>query len=339
MISKKNSIQLMIILIILVGCTAIGNKESDIISNSFNDYITITCTGYNNGKNNEDGMTTQIWCFDPASGMSEQIYDFNTSAQYSLGYYDKKNEDVYYVKRVFKGDNYGDELFQLNLETGQEIQLTEGIFAINHIIPLEDRIFIVACKKGERADKLSYIDKKTNKLVWWEEDKDYCVRSIAINKSNKSIYISAYSMAERDESVRKQKDGDFEMPMHTIYEIEYELNNWKKIFSEKWDIRSLMTSNNKITALCEEEYNNFNDDTIMVNVNLETKEITMDTWIGPRVSNNNPDYSSDGQFIYGISIVEGKRGLVKYNIKTKRMKMCLETHKSSFINNIFVVKY
>lgn len=94
---------------------------------------------------------------------------------------------------------------------------------------------------------------------------------------NKEIFVSAYSMKERDENVKKQTNDDFKMPKHAIYQIDYNLENSKKIFEKNWDIRSIMINGEKITSLCEEEYNNSKEPTIIYEYNIKTGLSSTDT--------------------------------------------------------------
>ncbi|MDP5277072.1 hypothetical protein [Chengkuizengella axinellae] len=302
------------------------------------DYISATVTGYNNGVNADNGMTTQIWHFDPDGETTKKVFDFETSAQYSLGYFDRKNNVVYYVKRVHTEDSYGDQIFTTDLKTGIETQLTDQLFAVNRIIPVEDQIFIVAARKNEREDKLGSIDKKTNEITFWRKDEDNSVASIAVDKINKKVFISAFSMADRDESFKTQGNGNYQMEKYTIYQVDYDLQNTKEIFAENWHIRSIMTNGEKITALADKKYNNSKEPSMIYEYNIKTGESALDTWTAQRLRSHSSDYSSDGKKIYGISIVDEHRGIAAYDVESQQMELLVDTIEGNFINNIHVVK-
>lgn len=96
----------------LSGCGYQSTPSQNLEQKATGDYITATVTGYDNGTNADDGMTCQIWCYDINTDTSTEIFDFKATAPYSLGYYDRSAQKVYYVERVENqsSDGYGDQI-------------------------------------------------------------------------------------------------------------------------------------------------------------------------------------------------------------------------------------
>lgn len=62
--NKKKLILFLLIIVCLVGCVRNKREVYNVQEQLLKEYITITCTGYNNGQNTDDGMSTQIWCYE-----------------------------------------------------------------------------------------------------------------------------------------------------------------------------------------------------------------------------------------------------------------------------------
>ena len=122
---------LLFCLIIVSGCQ---NKNIDKITEAESYYISFTVN-----KNENNSLKMYINTYDMENGQIECKNKIPYTAQYPLGVYDKKNNQVYYSSKVH--DKY-DELFVKDLNTNKKKQLTNSFFAINYIFPINNKLYI-----------------------------------------------------------------------------------------------------------------------------------------------------------------------------------------------------
>jgi hypothetical protein len=317
-----------------------ANTDPDKMSPS-GDYITLTVTGYNNGTDSDMGMTSQIWYYNVLNGEISHIFDFNTTAQYSLGIYDRENEKVYYSERITDESEvgYGDQIIACNLATKEETQLTHNFFSVNDMMPTDNRLYFVAAVQGDGAERLGYIDLQTGKIQYWREDGDTFIECAVIDQEKESIYFVGYSLEERAYNVAHQGNNNFLIPAHTVYRTDLDFSETEAIYSDNSWLRAIMVNGEKIDILCDEKYNHPEIPTTIITYNLETNEIQRKNWDANRLEQGAPNYSSDGKFIYGIITTEdGSRGVGEYNVETTEMRLCFETMPANFINNMQLIR-
>lgn len=303
------------------------------------DYITMTYSQYATTDDN-GAIKTQILSYEPDTKEMKKVFEFDYTAQYPLGFYDKSNERVYYTQRVDTEIDYGDQIFVRDLAEGTSIQLTESLFAVNYMIPSGNQLFFVANVKGEQAIRLGVIDLNTNAMTLWG-DEDMLVEAITLDHTNQKIYVSAYSLEQRNYSQTHQ-DGpagqnNFKMPTYTVYETDYDLKEKTKLFSKNYWIRMLMNTDGHVYAFCDKEYNKGQDPSTVVDYDITMKTTNETKWGTARLQRGEANYSSDGNKIYAIAIVKNKRGLHEYNVQNNTFT-ALFTPEDGFINNIQVVR-
>ncbi|AKG37344.1 hypothetical protein [Paenibacillus durus] len=329
----KISIFILLMAMLLLSCSSNGKSYSaDYISLTYSDYATTNT----NGK-----IKTQILSYDSSTKKVEKIFEFDYTAQYPLGYYDKPNQLVYYTKRVGDEKKYGDQIFVRDLSNNKDIQLTDNLFAINYIIPVAtNKLFFVASLKGEEVLKLGSINIDTKEMSFWG-DNDTIIEAATIDKKNKKIYVSTYSMKERNYSLTHQNgpvgQNNFKMPKYTVFETDYNFKNNLKLFSKNYWIRSIMTNDNYVIALCDKQYNDAEVPSTVISYDLADHSIDTKLWKGARLQVGDANFSFDGTKIYTISVVNKKRGLYEYNMNTQKYTPLFIPDKG-FINNIQVVK-
>lgn len=304
-------------------------------------YISATITKYDDGDSPANGMTTQIWCYDMETEAASCVYEFETSAQYSLGFYERETGSVYFVQRVsLSQTDYGDQIFVYHPETGDVVQLTDDFFAVNYVIPWNNRLYFAAERKAERATKLGYLDLATGERVFWRDDGDTLVEGITIDPHLNQIFVTAYSLDERNKNVMNQGNGDFVIPEHSVYMVDMDFESTEKIFGENGWIRTVMSnhSNHTIDMICDQAYNAPEIPSTIVTYSLDTKELLSDTWDAPRLVGKDPNYSDTGDVIYGVAVLDGQRGIVQCSFADHSIRLCMETPEASFINNIYVVQ-
>ncbi|NJJ39363.1 hypothetical protein [Paenibacillus apii] len=303
------------------------------------DYITMTYSEYSTTDNN-GAIKTQILSYDTATKEMKKVFEFDYTAQYPLGFYDKPNQLLYYTQRVNTDKDYGDQIFVRDLSSNKSNQLTNNLNAVNYIIPSGDRLFFVANVKGEHGIRLGAIDLNTHEMTLWG-DNDMLVETITLDHKNKKIYASAYSLKQRNYSLAHQ-DGpagqnNFKMPTYTVYETDFDLKETTKLFSKNYWIRMLMNKDGHVIAFCDKEYNKGQVPSTVVDYDIAKKTSSESKWDTVRLQRGDANYSNDSNKIYAIAVVNNKRGLFEYDVKSNKFT-AIFTPEAGFINNIQVVK-
>lgn len=340
-ICKKSCLGLWACILLLTALPGCGTQTQTVAQIPMGDYLSMTVTGYDNGINSDSGMTCQIWCYDIDTKLSTEIFDFRATAQYSLGYYDRSDQKVYYVERLpdESHDGYGDQIMVSDLISHKETQLTKDFFAVNYIIPVGERLYFVAAKQGDRTDRLGYIDLKTGAIQFWKEDGDTVVDGLTIDEKNQRIFATAYSIAERDYNVAHQGNDNYMIPLYTVYEIDMDLTDATSLYRDHHWLRSVMTCGDNIEILSDEKYNRPQIPTTIVHLDLNTNETSSFPWEALRWEGKDPNYSSDGNSIFGIITAENNmRGIGEYHCETQKTTLCIDTANGNFINNIYLVR-
>lgn len=340
--NKKVIMCVLFFIVTLVGCSKEVNLQDLDKPNEGDDYITFTVTGYNNGVDTSSGMTSQVWFYDISTEELKRIFDFKTTAQYSLGFYDRRNERIYYTERIRdkSADGYGDQIIMCDLATKEETQLTTDFFAVNDIIPLNNRLYFTAAIQGDGIERLGYIDLLSGEIIFWEKDGDIFIENVIIDTETESVFFTGYSIKERAYNVIHQGNGDFKIPTHTVYRTDLDFLSTEALYSDDHWLRAIMINGSKISILSDEKYNHPEIPTTLVLYDLNTKQISRVVWDSYRLEQKDPNYADEGNSIYGIMTTEnGCRGIGKYNVDDGNMEMCIKMEPGNFINNMYLVHY
>lgn len=332
---KKRFLSIIAIVLVCIVLLTIFIINRD---TTIDNYISIT----NSEENIDTGkITTKIMVYDIKTKTTDEVFQFEYSSQYPLGYYDAKTKSVYYTKRTSIDENIGDNIFVFDLKASKERQLTNDLFAVNYIISDGDKVFFVGRPNGSQVLKLGVIDLKTNTISYWG-DEDTNVEAIAIDRKQKKIIASTYSESERVYNVTHQ-DGpvgqdNMKMPTHTVYEIDYSFENTNNLFKEALWIRTVMVHDSNLYALCDRKYNNSAEPSSLYRYNRNEKIIYTSEWDTHRLQVGDAGFSSDGHHIFSISTVDNKRGIYDFDLITGEVyPIMIQT--TGFINNMQVVNF
>ena len=119
----------MFFLMAVLFCTACGSKKTQ--------YLSIAVTSYNDNISPENGMTINVLKYDFKND-PVIVGSVPYTSQYPLAVYDESDNCIYYSAK--SSGTKGDQLWQYNIETKEEKQLTDSLFAINS---LRDRKSVV----------------------------------------------------------------------------------------------------------------------------------------------------------------------------------------------------
>ncbi|WP_207643773.1 hypothetical protein [Heliomicrobium modesticaldum] len=164
---------------------------------------------------------------------------------------------------------------------------------------------------------------------------------MVVDSINKKVFIATYSMKEARYNVMHQ-DGpagqdNFVMPLHTVFQTDYDFTNTVKLFDEHLWVRTLMTDGNNLVALCDRKYNDSTTPSMVFCYNFTSKKVSKKPWESARLQVGDANYSADGKKIYAISTIDEKRGLYEYDTDTLKQTPLFVPEKG-FINNIQIIK-
>ncbi|WP_128660599.1 hypothetical protein [Paenibacillus sp. 598K] len=341
-----------VILATTVVASACATDEVERAKTPTPDYITLTYThDVEQEGEDETRMDMELWEYDPATTEAVRRFATEYTSQYPLGFYDKAHQVAYYTKQSEQG---GDQIYRTDLQTNEETALTEPLTAVNYIYPLEDRVLFVACLKGMRNLRLGAIDKKTGDISYWEPEpdmepggsrhggvEDASIEAFTVDEAHERIYLSVFSEGKRQHSIENQNNQDgqnnFQMPIHTVYETDYALQHTESLFSEPEWVRTVMANGDHVLALSDKRYNDPTGASTLIDYDREHRSIVKTPWTASRLQVGDANYASDGKIIYGIAIVDDKRGLYAYDIDTASFTARF-VPEDGFVNNITVVK-
>ena len=174
------------------------NTRTDVENDS--PYLSITVSAYNDGATAESGMVTTVYSLDLESNEVEKVWSFEETAQYPLATYSRHDNSVYYTQRVENDETgKGDQLFSKNLSTGEILQMSEELFGVNYIVPLDaDRIVYVAAEKQSHILSVFLYNKKTKRTTTADLPDDMSIQRLSYNTlTGRLIGSGRYEMEER----------------------------------------------------------------------------------------------------------------------------------------------
>lgn len=195
------------------------------------------------GTYEERNLESDVYYYNPGSRELKRIAVVPYNAQYPLTVYDKRRDMVFYSAKAASG--VGDQLYAYDYKKDEQTQLTDNIFAINHIIPLDNGILLGQVPFGTPHIAINpylYDDEK-KELISWTWEQDYHFNSMFYNISSGLIIGSAYSASENYRRIANQDEEDY-----------VECDNHVFIIDDKGGKELFMIENNDILNLisCQE---------------------------------------------------------------------------------------
>ncbi len=152
-------------------------------------YLSITETSYNNGQNTADGMTITELMYDLDDGKLEEIASVAYTSQYPLAIYSREDNILYFTADEETGKNR-DQVFGLDIATGECYRFSDELFAINYIIPTKEKIIMIAAGIGERILSPYIYEKATGEFYKLPVYEDFTVRYCDYNPITERLFIS-----------------------------------------------------------------------------------------------------------------------------------------------------
>ena len=277
-------------------------------------------------------IITSVMYFDSDKGFCEKVLEFE-SIGYSLGIYQKSTERVYYTKNI----DGAEQIFLFDLATNEEKQLTDSLFAINYIFPVEDKVYFAARSYGGVTMRLGVVDIITNKIQYWLEDEDTSVEYFTVDLNLGKIFVSTFSEKELRHSISRPDNEEFVMPTYSVFETNLDFLETKKLFGDEMWVRTVMTNAGEVIGLAEKMYVSPDESSVLYLYNLSSGGLVKNGWTFEKLRGQGANFSSDGKYIYSLMSHKDKHGLFSFNVETMKLTP-VYVPDNEFISTINVFK-
>lgn len=269
---KKNiSFNILLVLCFLVSACSNENamkqneKQKGIEQRPY--YISFTVT-----REEKDKLNMYNYTYDLETKKIENKAKLTYNAQYPLTAYSDYDNAVYYSGRDKAGC---DQLHKLDLNTMKDERLSDDIFAINYIIPMQDKIYLGAVLKGERPIGLFIYENREKKRIVL--DKDLMVWKLSVQPQLHNLAFNTYSQSELDNNMEKDKMGedDSGIGINTVWKYNYKNDKLEEVSTTKTGYMTKLglDYNNNIYFQIRGEWNLVQNDKIALNGNLDELNI------------------------------------------------------------------
>lgn len=305
-------------------------------------FLSITVTTYNDAETLESGMVTTVYSLGLENNEIENKWSFERSAQYPLAVYSKYDNSVYYTQRVDNDvSGKGDQLFSKSLTTGETLQLSEDMFGINYIVPLNaDQIVYVAAKKQSRILSVFLYDKNTDSTTMANLPKDMSIQLLSYNAFTGKLIGSGRFENEELAAAEVSNQGKgqrFIPPNHYIFDFT-EFNDVKLLYkTENMLIQRLASdSDNNILFTQADTYRGWEPEFYTYHYNVKKNKLKPLENLDASLYISEFLYCADDN-LYFIGVDEfneeqNPRGIYSYNLSTKEIKLIF-TSEDGWINN------
>lgn len=202
-------------ILLLAGCSqtdqTMGKKEESY-------YLSITATGESSDPAHQTGLASGVYTYDINTKQLDHITEIEYASQYALTAYDRARNTVYFSERVYlTEENYGDQLFAYNLTTKKKTQLTSSIFALNYIIPQEDKLYLLVSPAKYGGMQPGVYDLKTGTLELYDIAEGFCTLLMTYHQASGCFYVEGCDWADYNDFLANQHSRG--RPDYSIYRI------------------------------------------------------------------------------------------------------------------------
>ena len=271
---------------------------------------------------NKDDAT--VWEYDLQTHEASEVFRFPFNAMYPLGIYDKAANRVFYSKKC---NDYtlerGDQICMYELDTGAETILTEDLFAVNYILPMDDAVFFLAVTRENRDSLIvGKVYLTDNKVRYWDEADTASSHILSIDREKKRLYVSVFDTREADAAFSTDPDL---VPTHTIYSFDYDLGDKREILcKEHMNIRAVYARNDLMIYTAQDTLVPEEDSYTLTQVlDLNSMEVLFES--DKRFSQEGC-FSPDAAGVYSFASVGDFYGITYFDFLTQEYTPILEEY-------------
>lgn len=316
------------------------NTRTDVENDS--PYLSITVSAYNDGATAESGIVTTVYSLDLESNKVDMKWSFDETAQYPLAAYSRHDNSLYYTQRVENDETgKGDQLFSKNLSTGEVLQVSEELFGVNYIVPLDtDRIVYVAAEKQSRVLSVFLYDKKTKRTTMADLPDDMSIQLLSYNAlTGQLIGSGRYETEERAaaDASNQGKGQRFVPPDYYIYDFT-DFDNIQLLYkTENRQLQRLASDTDGHIIFTQSDTDRFWGAAFSTH-RYDVKGNTLETLDNLDASMYIGEFlfcAEESWYFIGVDAADS-RGIYAYDLSTKAIRL-LFTSENGWINNFILM--
>ena len=209
---------------------------------------------------------SHVYCYDLETKQLSRVGVVPDNSQYPVTAYDRSANKIYYSASSLDDERVvhqsTDQLYVLDLNTGEAKALTNALYAINYIIPTEKEVALITWPlKSSNNSLMLYTWNKTShdlKCLSWDEDISFW--KVYYDPDTGELTASGYSSMEFLYRIGHQDETSFIQPESTIYSINVHDGAHEDLFVIKntnliiqTNILSILRKNDEIIAYTKED--------------------------------------------------------------------------------------
>ncbi|MGG1659233.1 hypothetical protein [Brevibacillus sp. NRS-1366] len=288
------------------------------------EYLHITATAYNNGENDNDGVSLVLFRYSIADNKMAELFKIPIDAGYPVAFADIRNNKAYFSNSI-SGDE-SDNLYEYDLQTSASKQLTSGKFLFNDMFIVDDKMFVNVAPQYATVTQPAIFDLKTKQFTYLNpNDDDTWYQSLSYNYSTKKLL----SLTTSDSVMRSYNVvAVTHIRPKTLYLMDVNLGNYEPIYhTDQFEIRlTRQLDANRILMTTDPHMGSSEPRTLKM-LNIDSKEvIDFDVPGIKEVKSFYPRDHAEGLFILGMDY-NNQYGLFYYDMVKKNVSNVFENDK------------
>ncbi|MGF9821037.1 hypothetical protein [Brevibacillus agri] len=320
---KKRMITLgSIIVVIILAIIAInqhtleGNAKREL-----KEYLHITATVYNNGKNDADGVSLVLYLYSIQDQKMSEILRVPVDPGYPVAFADLRNNKVYFSDSV-TGDEV-DNLYEYNLKTKERKQLTFGKFLFNDLFIVDNKMITNVAPQFVTVTQPAIFDRTTREFTYLNPDDDdtWCF-SLSYNYTTKKLL----SLTASDSEMRTRKVTEVtHIRPKTLYLMDLDFGHYQPIYhTDQFEIRlTRQLDRNRILMTYDPFMGSSKPRTLKILYIDSQKVEDFDVPGIKEVKTFYPRDNTEGLFVLGRD-ANNQYGLFYYDMATKNLSNVFE---------------
>lgn len=198
------------------------------------EHLLITTTAHTNGTDDTDGVSMVLYDYHTDTGEFRVLYDAPYHGLFPANAVDFDNQ-ILYLSDGNEGDGY-DNLFQIDLKTGESKQLTDGKFLFDVLMLVDGNLYASTARQGANVCQPAVFDFTKNDFTYRNpEDDDTWHHSFSYNRNSKEFLILTCS----DDEMRTHRvAAETHIRPKTISNLSMDFQTCEPVyFTEDFEIR------------------------------------------------------------------------------------------------------